>query len=202
MTSYVIKTPSTVPILTKSEVKLHLRIEPEETVEDTLLDALIVAAQENAAVVTRRAMQPETWTAYYDDFPDYSSILCLPYPPLRSVTHVKYYDQNGVLTTLDSSLYQVDTKATPGRIALVSGEVWPTTELYKINSVEVEFIAGYDTAETPSTPPLEVPKMIIQAMLLMIGHWYKHKENVSALSLKEIPMAAETLLWPYRDLRW
>jgi len=34
----------------------------------------------------------------------------------------------------------------------------------------------------------------VQAMLLLIGHWYNHREAVSADKLTEIPEAVESLL--------
>jgi hypothetical protein len=38
------------------------------------------------------------------------------------------------------------------------------------------------------------PQTIVQAMLLLIGHWYNHREAVSADKLTEVPEAVESLL--------
>lgn len=35
-------------------------------------------------------------------------------------------------------------------------------------------------------------------MLMLIGHWFLHRETSSALSLNETPMALEFLVQPYR----
>ena len=53
-----------------------------------------------------------------------------------------------------------------------------------------------DDDEDPPAPV--VPQKWKQAMLLMIGHWYQNRENVSAGSYTQIPMGAEMLLWQDR----
>ena len=35
-------------------------------------------------------------------------------------------------------------------------------------------------------------------MLLLIGHWYKTREDSSSVKLESVPMGAESLLRPYR----
>lgn len=44
----------------------------------------------------------------------------------------------------------------------------------------------------------EIPSEFTQAMLLMIGHWYNHREEVSDFQLFEVPKAVESLLLPLR----
>lgn len=41
---------------------------------------------------------------------------------------------------------------------------------------------------------------IDQATLLMIGHWYAHREAVSESSMNEMPMGTYCLLQPYRNM--
>jgi uncharacterized phiE125 gp8 family phage protein len=43
-----------------------------------------------------------------------------------------------------------------------------------------------------------VPEPIRQAMLLLVGHWYEHREQASPASIEQIPVAAQSLLAPYR----
>lgn len=42
----------------------------------------------------------------------------------------------------------------------------------------------------------EVPWTTISAMKMIIGHLYEHRETVSEFTLKEVPEAAESLLYP------
>lgn len=41
---------------------------------------------------------------------------------------------------------------------------------------------------------------INQAILLIVGHWYAHREAVSESSMIEVPMGAKALLQPYRRM--
>lgn len=48
-----------------------------------------------------------------------------------------------------------------------------------------------------------VPREIRQAMLLMIGHWYDHREDtLTGTSMMSIPRGAESLLWPHRIMKF
>ena len=39
-----------------------------------------------------------------------------------------------------------------------------------------------------------------QATLMLIGHWYAHRESVSETATTEVPMGVDFLLTPYRRL--
>jgi len=39
-----------------------------------------------------------------------------------------------------------------------------------------------------------IPQTIVQAMLMLIAHWYEHREAASELSIKNLPMAVDALL--------
>jgi uncharacterized phage protein (predicted DNA packaging) len=43
----------------------------------------------------------------------------------------------------------------------------------------------------------EVKQKWKQAMLLLIGHWYEHREEVG-VQMQKVPMGAEALLWQDR----
>jgi uncharacterized phiE125 gp8 family phage protein len=119
-------------------------------------------------------------------------------PPLISVSSINYVDANGVTPTLwAATKYIVDAPegdhAQRGRITLAYGETWPVTRDIA-NAVTVQFIAGYGAAAA-------VPQGIKQAMLLMIGHWYEHRESVNVGNIvNEMPQSAMALLWGYRAL--
>lgn len=95
MSAYVLTTAIDPEPLTLEEVKLHLKIEADETTEDNLLSALISTAREYAESFTRRALGPKTYTLYMDEFPSCDEII-IDYPPLRVVNSIKYYDIDGV----------------------------------------------------------------------------------------------------------
>ena len=61
------------------------------------------------------------------------------------------------------------------------------------SGLRIIYTAGLDT-ENETTPEL-IPARIIQSMLLIIGHWYEHREDATdGFEVKKIPMAADALL--------
>lgn len=156
--------------------------------EDTLLTALITTAREYCEAFQNRAYINQTWDLWLDAFPaeDYIRI---PLPPLVSVSSIKYYDTANTVATMTATDYFVDDKSEPGRVVLAYGKTWPTTTLRPANGVVVEFVAGYGAAAA------SVPKKVIQAMLLLIGHWFKQREATAENVPKEIEFAVKSLLW-------
>jgi uncharacterized phiE125 gp8 family phage protein len=154
-----------------------------DTTEDTLISGLIQAAREYCEAITRRALATQTIKAFLDNFPcrDYIE---LPRPPLQSVTSVKYKDSAGTETIMALTTgYLVDSESNIGRIVLPYGVPWPSATLYPINPIRVEYVAGY-YASNP------IPETIRQAMLLLIGHWFVHRDEKEA----DVPDAVGRLL--------
>ena len=130
--------PAAEPV-TVEEARAHLRV--DSTDEDAWLNAAIVAARQRAEAFLNRALVTQTWELWLDEWP--GRVLELPLPPLVSVTHVKWYDRDGVEATVSSGDYVVDAVGTPGRVALKSASAWPAGELREVNGVVVRFVAGY-----------------------------------------------------------
>jgi uncharacterized phiE125 gp8 family phage protein len=171
------------------EVKAHLRVTDNE--EDSLIAGLITSARYLVENTVRKSLITKTWRLYLDDFPR-GAIIDLPYPPLLSVTSVKYYDQDGAFLTLDTGVYQTDNRSTPGRIVLTESGAWPSTEQDKVNAVEVEYIAGYG-AEAAT-----VPSPIRLAITHLACHWFENREPYKMGALSTVPHTLEILLMPYR----
>lgn len=182
--------PSVEPI-SLSEAKLHCRVDVSD--DDNLITGLVQAARGQAETITRRALITQTWKYIVDAFPS-GDELVLPLAPLQSVTSITYKDKDGDTSTFSSGDYIVNTDTEPGKVVLGYGKSWPSTTLYPTGAVTVQFKAGYGDAST------DVPQGIIQAMLMMIGHWYENREAIATTGAvpKELPLAVESLLWPER----
>lgn len=283
---YLVSAPTAEPI-SLDEAKIHARI--DITDDDALVSALITAARLYCEGVQNRAYVTQTWDLTMDRFPgreltggysgnayglgthrrvydgrSYPDAIEFPSAPLRSVGSLTYTDSTGAATVWDPANYIVDTKHTPGRLALGYQRYWPTVTLQPINGVAVRFVAGsacpftvntttnvvtapghaliaadpvrlsnsggalpgglaVDTDYYPvnilgSTLQLAataggtaiditsagtgvhflglVPKTAIQAMYLLIGHWYENREAVVTGTIsKEIEFAVNALLW-------
>ena len=90
----------------------------------------------------------------------------LPRPPLVSVLQITYTDTNGVLQTLDPSIYLVSNLREPGTIEPVYGQVWPVAR-YQADSVQVQFTGGYVT--TLAGGPISMGTSIVIPPLFMAG---------------------------------
>lgn len=178
--------------ITLDEAKDHCYVTGSDW--DTYLNTLITAAREYAETETWRAIIDATYEYKLDAFPDEIE---LPKPPVRTVDKIEYIDTDGNTQTLASSKYDADTDGEYGRIQEAEGESWPDTDdVY--NAVTVTFTAGYDG----SAAKYELPKQIKQAMLLLIKHLFDNREtvvvgNAGTLTVKEVPLATNTLLGFY-----
>ena len=187
----LITEPAAEPV-TLAEAKSHLRITAND--EDALVEVWIKAAREYCEGYQNRAYITQTWELALDSFPS-ERIMKIPLPPLQSVTSIKYYDPEGTETVFPTDDYEVDAYNQPGRISLGYGKSWPSTTLRPLNGVIIEFKAGYgDTADT-------IPEKVKQAIKVLIGELYEHRELTDVKELKEVPFAVHALLgleriWP------
>lgn len=184
--------PTSEPV-TRSEAKLHLRVDHED--EDTLIDDLITAARQTVERATRRQLMTATWVGRGDQFPTHGQPVYLQWPPLVSVTSISYLDLAGDSQTWSASDYQVDIYGVRGNIRPAYNESYPST--YSVaNAVTITYVAGYSSAAN-------VPKPLKQAVLLILGHLYANREATTIENIKEVPMAAQHLMaaWAVPEFR-
>lgn len=174
-------------VVTLAEAKAHLRI--DHTEEDTLVGSLIATANtllEGRDGYLRRSVITQTWRMDRPAFPACRWVE-LPLPRLASVTHVKYYDNDNVLQTLETDRYEVVASTLVGRIDLAYNAVWPST-YERQDAVQITYVAGYGDATS-------VPAPIKQAALLMIGDMYAGRGD-------HVHESPESTIWrllrPYR----
>lgn len=185
MTTILITAPSVEPV-TLDEQKLHSNIFDND--KDTFISESIIAAREFVEDFTQRAIVTQTHELKLDSFTD---CITIPKGNLQSVESIKYIDTDGVLQTLSTSIYTVDTASSPGRVVLAYNQSWPTTRDV-INSVTIRFVCGYGLATS-------VPKSIKSFILNSVNHAYEHTTIVSELRLAEDPVyKAENYLSRYR----
>lgn len=199
--------PSAEPV-TVAEAKTHLRVDGSD--DDTYIGALVTAARQHVEHVTSRALVTQTLALTLDHFPGtahgildlrmrpeelrgrgHDWVIRLPRSPLQSVSSITYIDDAGASQTLAASKYDVDTSSLVPRITPAYSEVWPTTRPIP-NAVTVTFVAGYGAAA-------DVPAALKQAMLVLIGTMYEHRETVVAGAAPEkVPHTFDYLTGPYR----
>lgn len=188
MVAILIKKPTLEPV-SINEAKDHLRVTGND--EDSLIGELIVTARQQAEIFTRRALLTQTWELRQDCF---SSEIVLPNPPLQSVEFIKYIDQDGVEQTLDIAEYKAYAWEEPGVVAPAYGKAWPSTRTEK-GAVTVRYIAGWSSV-------IDVPGPIKSAILLTVGDLYANRESSSTEQQYKLITSAESLLWPYRIIKF
>jgi uncharacterized phiE125 gp8 family phage protein len=186
MSTKLITEPAVEPV-SLEDMQEHLRVETDGTnPDDDVITTLISVAREFVERFSNRALITQTWELALDAFPD-CDYIALPYPPLQSVTSVKYYDTDETESTFSSDDYQVDTYSEPGRIVLAYGEVWPSETLRTANGVIVRYIAGFGDAAS------DVQSRYKQAIKLVAAHLYENREDSMERALSTVPIGASEL---------
>lgn len=183
--NYTLVTAPSVEPLTLAEAKLFLRV--DTTTEDALITSLIVAARRWVENHTWTMLCTQTWKLSIDE-EEVREYIGLNKCPVQSITHVKYYDTSNVQQTMSTGDYQGDVLNEPARIHIIT-----MPDIYdKMNAVEIQFVCGFGVAAS-------VPDDIKQAMYLIIGHWYEHREAVTVGQFAEVPLTSKEILRPYMN---
>lgn len=194
MTLNIITQPVIEPV-SPANVEAHCRIDDLTSEQDTV-ELLISSVRQRAESITRRALITQTWELVLNRFPFGRTSIELPLPPLQSITHIKYFDTNGVEQTLNSSLYRViKNTSVPSEVMPVYGTEWPST-LDDSAVVTIRFVCGYgDSAD-------KVPAAIIQWMLLNIATLYENRETLvvggKSIGMVDLKTIADGLLENFR----
>lgn len=196
--------PSTDPV-TLAEAKAHCREDSSDA--DGLIAGYILAARAHIEGQIHRPIVSRMYDYTIDrTWPKKCGRIWieLPLPPLQAVRSVSYVDENGATQTLATNLYSVSTDKPKGLIVPAYDAVWPSVR-DQVAAITVRFIAGYtnftDTLSSPNytVSGKGVPDDLRQALLMLIGFWYEHREtaNIGSL-LNELPYSVEALISPYR----
>lgn len=199
-------TPAALSPVTLTEAKSYLRVDADD--DDARIENLIKAVTRKAEEFTRRAFITQTWEIAFDKAPceidqgRYSPIsrslfspIEIPRPPLQSIVSIKSYDQDGTEAVFDLNNIWVDTRSTPGRIALKEGVEWPT-ELRSIDSIVIQFTAGY------GLKPENVDDGIREGILRGVATLYAAREDaIIGIVAAKLPEGARELLHPYKVFR-
>lgn len=182
--------PASEPI-TVDEAKTHVRI--DGTDEDALITSLIMTSRLHVETALGLALMTQSWTLFRDAWPR-DGIVELPLSPLQAVTAVRTLGSDETPTVVDAASYVVDIAGKPPRI-VPNGIDWPRPGKV-VNGIEIEFTAGYGPNIT------DVPAPIRQALLMLVAHWYEHRDPIEIGSPSvAIPSAVSRLLKPYRKVR-
>lgn len=178
---FTVVSPPEKELLTLDEVKEHLRLIPGDDSEDeAILTPLITAAREYCENRTGQSFAEQEIEAYPTEA---RSPLYLPRAPVISVEEASI-TYNGEETDIPRENFTIGNG---GYCVICPGFTWQSG-----GTAKIRYKAGHKTT----------PKLIRQAMLLLIGHWYENRETVSvgAVTAVDVPYAVKVLLNQYK--RW
>lgn len=158
----IITEPAAEPV-SLSEAKLHLRV--DGSTEDALITRLIAAAREELEQQLDRSVAAQTLMLVLDEFP--AGAIRLPRGPVTSISFVKYINNVGTLTTLDSAAYVLDDNDPEPSVLPAYGLLWPVPRL-QANAVQIQYAAGWAANVCPSS--------LKQWVLLRVGSMFETRE--------------------------
>ncbi len=174
------------------EAKDHLRVDHGD--EDILISSLIVAARIHLETLLGVVFISQQWNVVLDEWPAGASFE-LPLAPVQSISAVTLYNEVDVASILSSSNYALDALSQPARFIWRGAVPRPSPERC-YNGIEISLTAGFGAAAS------DVPQPLRQAILLLVAHWYEHREPVGLASeVHEIPQMISMLTSSYRRVR-
>lgn len=199
--SISVVTPPAGKPLDVATAKLQSRV--IDSLEDSLVQIYLDAAQAIVEAQTGRPLVQQTWRVQYDRF---ESFLRLPGGPVSAVNSVTYIDETGAVQTLTADQYVSDIKSVPARIAPPPSGAFPYHQYWPWHAaipgaVAIEYVVG--CAPTTDAPPdygANVPAPLKAAVLLLAADLYANRESGIPAGSIDNP-AVDRLLFPYRSMQ-
>lgn len=122
--------------------------------------------------------------------PFMSGPIAIDVAPVHSLVKVEWQDADGVVAEVEGSF--LSAFVWPPRVFPLSGTAWPSASLGYAVTVD----AGYDNAAEDES--LHVPPQLMQALLLLVGHWFENHEAVVMGSAMELPLGVADICRQFR----
>ena len=211
--------PSVEPI-TLEEAKAHLRIDTPD--EDALIQSLIMTSRLHVEVALGLTLITQTWSCFFDRWPTlrntrgagplpHDAASAAPYPlsqtqaaldaitlplsPVKSVDAIRVYADDGTFLNLPLVGFSVDLVSRHPRIMRKNGTLTPEPGR-RLNGIEVAITCGFGAQHS------DVPAPIRQALLLLVAHWYEHRDPGEIGTVEaRVPAAVSNLLANYLPVR-
>lgn len=197
-------------LISVEAAKLYLKVDHDA--EDDLIKEFIGAAQDYCERATNRALTPKTYSLVVEGegstnpigdpytgteaglwdwgtSPLLPAVIDLPRPPFIELVSATLVSPEGNDVVLDLDTLRVLARD-PGQLRTRDGRRLPGQML------TVVYRAGYEDAA-------RVPRPIVEAMRLLMGHWYENREAATPANrdLREPPFSVQKLLDAYREVR-
>lgn len=175
-----------------ANLKKHLEVEHDED------DALIEGFGETAAemlggldTIYQRAWLQSGWR---DFWPDFSRGPVLRLAPVELIQRITYINTAGTEMLINPLAYYLVPDVMGGRVCWSDAYAVPGDCARRPDAVRIDYLAGYGSQTE------DAPARVRQAVRMLVGHWYRHREDVviAAGAPKEMPKAVDALMAPFR----
>ena len=182
--------PQVTNLISLADAKAHLRVEHGD--DDTLITTYMEAARDMVERYTGVTLDSTTkFSMYADHLHEFTNIHLGPNVRVDSDRSqsigVTYVSDAGRRVVLDVTTYELDGVSYPARLRITD---MPDDVDDIVNAWRIDLEAGH----TQST----LPSALIAAMLLIIGHLYENRQDVSTMRTYELPVASRHLMNPFR----
>ncbi len=179
-------------LVSLADLKKHLVVEDSE--DDALIAGLGAAAYDHITGLDtpwQRIWLQERWRDYW---PDFSRLPLLRMAPVIGLFRVTYVNAAGTEMLIKPEACRILREAAGVRVVFNQGFELPTDLAVRDDAVRIDYEAGY------GPEPGDVPPSVAHAVKLLVGHWYRNREDVivSQASPKSLPMGVGALLAPFR----
>lgn len=173
MSGLQLKTAPTDEPVSLEEAILYARWE-SGTDEDDQFSALITLGREQTEGITEHQLNTATWI---QSFNGWQRCFLLDKPPLQSVTTITFIDVDDITQTVSSSDYIVHTESEHrGIVQFKKDFTFPELRDERLNSISVEFVAGYEGWPILPLAARGVPETLKLAIKLFVNDCWSHRE--------------------------
>lgn len=189
----VVVTPPAFEPVAIEDAKAWMGIDSDDNNHDTVVTLLIQAMREYAENYTHSAFIQRTLRSYMPCWPvsdEGGNEIELDFPPLVSVSWIKYRDTSGALTTLAADQYDVHDWRKPAVIVPAWGTSWPAHR-YAMDAIQVQFVAGYPDGSpggSASDARANIPAQLKLWMQARAATLFKQREQlITGTIVNKIP---------------
>ena len=165
------------------EAKVFLRVDGAE--EDDLIEGLIGAAVDHLdgrSGILGRCLVTQVWRYRFVSF---QRCIDLDMPGASSAV-VRYTDRDLADQTVQEDAIDLVETARGSRIVLA-------------DSIDgIDWFGPVEADVTFGTAPDAVPPAIIQAIRMLVAHWFANREAVVSGTASALPLGVQALISPYR----
>lgn len=174
-----------------AEAKLYCKV--QDTADDTLFSTLITSARRMLEKYTSCSFAEKTIHATWVEVPKQNYVE-LPYGPIIAIDKIYRIDHEGTEEelTLNSDYFVMGDQDAIIKIT----SYWSSGMVY-VNSIRVEYKAGYGNAATE-----DLPEELKLAILKQVATDYELRENIVAGVTTVLSNESKVLAGPYRKKLW